>query len=107
MPTKKRQPPVPIPPRLLAHLRRWAKMRIVTDHFVEWSGGAVKSVKTAFQSAVRLANLPGNVTPQTLSHRCDLAHAGRRGSRPASRSTKNTAQLVMARSSEALEQYPI
>ena len=41
------------------------------------------------------------------SHRCDLAHAGRRGSRPASRSTKNTAQLVMARSSEALEQFPI
>jgi integrase len=43
-------------------------MRIVTDHFVEWSGGAVKSVKTAFQSAVRLANLPGNVTPHTLRH---------------------------------------
>jgi Phage integrase family len=43
-------------------------MRIVTDHFVEWSGGAVKSVKTAFQSAVRLANLPGKVTPHTLRH---------------------------------------
>jgi integrase len=67
-PTKERQPPVPIPPRLLAHLRRWVKKGIVTDHFVEWSGSAVKSVKTAFKSAVRLANLPGTVTPHTLRH---------------------------------------
>jgi integrase len=66
--SKKRQPPVPIPPRLLAHLRRWVDKGIVTDHVVEWSGAAVKSVKTAFKSAVRLANLPGNVTPHTLRH---------------------------------------
>jgi integrase len=67
-PTKKRQPPVPIPPRLLTHLRRWVEKGLVRDHFVEWSGSAVKSVKTAFKSAVRLANLPGNVTPHTLRH---------------------------------------
>jgi integrase len=67
-PTKKRQPPVPVPPRLLAHLRRWVTKGIVRDHFVEWSGTAVKSVKTAFKTAVRVANLPGTVTPHTLRH---------------------------------------
>jgi hypothetical protein len=49
--TKKRQPPVPIPERLLAHLRRW-KARgeargVAKEHFVEWHGKAVISVKTA------------------------------------------------------------
>lgn len=45
--TKKRQPPVPIPPRLLAHLRRWKARGIVRRHIVEWNGEPVKSVKTA------------------------------------------------------------
>jgi integrase len=66
--TNKRQPPVPIPPRLLAHLRRWVAKGAVTDYFVEWSGNPVTSVKTAFKTAVRLANLSGSVTPHTLRH---------------------------------------
>ena len=66
--TKKRQPPAPIPPRLLAHLRRWKAKGIVRNHVVEWNGEPVKSVKTAFKSAVRLAGLEGNVTPHTLRH---------------------------------------
>ena len=66
--TKKRQPPVPIPPRLLAHLRRWHAKGVVRQHVVEWNGSPVKSVKTAFQSAVRLAGLDGHVTPHTLRH---------------------------------------
>jgi len=66
--TKKRQPPAPVPPRLLAHLRRWVDKRIVVQHFVEWQGKPVKSVKTAFYTATRLAKLPGNVTPHTLRH---------------------------------------
>ena len=66
--TKKRQPPVPIPPRLLAHLNRWWKKGIVRDHFVEWNGRPVKSVKTAFASAVRLAGIDGDVSPHTLRH---------------------------------------
>jgi integrase len=66
--TNKRQPPVPIPPRLLAHLRRWAAKGIANGHFVEWQGQPVKSVKTAFKTAVRLAKLPGGVTPHTLRH---------------------------------------
>ena len=66
--TKKRQPPVPIPPRLLAHLRRWKERGISGAHFVEWNQQPVKSVKTAFASAVKKAGLPGRVTPHTLRH---------------------------------------
>ncbi len=66
--TKKRQTPVPLPPRLLAHLRRWHRLDPHQAHFVEWGGTAVASVKTAFKSAVRLAKLSGNVSPHTLRH---------------------------------------
>ena len=51
--TNKRQPPVPLPRRLLAHLRRWVAKGIVSEHFVEWNGRPVKSVKTAFATALR------------------------------------------------------
>jgi integrase len=67
---------VPIPPRLLAHLRRWKAKGIAHEHFVEWNGRAVQSVKTAFETAVQLAKLPGKVTPHTLRHyRRDLVDA--------------------------------
>ena len=66
--TNKRQSPAPIPPRLLAHLRRWVRRGVVTSHFVEWQGAPVKSVKTAFAHAVSLAGLWGRVTPHTLRH---------------------------------------
>ena len=69
--TKKRQTPVPIPSRLLAHMRRWAKRGVSATHFVEWNGKPVKSVKTAFASAVQKAGLTvanGNVSPHTLRH---------------------------------------
>jgi integrase len=66
--TNKRQTPAPIPPRLLAHMRRWVRRGIVTSHFVEWQGAPVKSVKTGFRHAVGLAGLWGKVTPHTLRH---------------------------------------
>ena len=69
--TTKRQTPVPLPDRLLAHLRRWARLGIAKSHFVEWNGKPVASVKTGFASAVRIAGLDvatGNVTPHTLRH---------------------------------------
>jgi integrase len=66
--TKKRQPPVPIPGRLLAHLRRWQTKGIADQHFVEWNGLPIASVKTAFKTAVRLAKLPGKISPHTLRH---------------------------------------
>ena len=66
--TKKRQPPIPVPPRLLAHMRRWQEKGIVQQYFVEWNGRPVKSVKTGFSTAVRLAGLEGSVSPHTLRH---------------------------------------
>jgi integrase len=67
----KRQTPVPMPRRLLAHLRRWSRLGIAKSHFVVWNGRPVASVKTGFASAVRLAKLDvtvGNVIPHTLRH---------------------------------------
>ena len=66
--TNKRQPPVPLPPRLLAHLRRWHDKGIAKQHFVEFNGQPVKSVKTAFKTAVALSGLKGKVSPHTLRH---------------------------------------
>jgi integrase len=66
--TNERQTPAPIPPRLLAHMRRWVRRGVVTSHFVEWQGTPVKSVKTGFRHAVKLAGLWGKVTPHTLRH---------------------------------------
>jgi integrase len=69
--TKKRQPPAPIPPRLLAHLRRWDRLGIAKEHFVEYNGKPVLSVKKAFRKVVKLAGIDiseGNVTPHTLRH---------------------------------------
>lgn len=76
--TNKRQPPVSIPPRLLAHVRRWVAKGIVREYVVEWNGRPVKSVKTAFKRAVGLAGLTGKVSPHVLRHTaaCWLLQSG-------------------------------
>jgi len=66
--TNKRQPTVPIPSRLLAHLRRWHRIAPEAKHFVEFNGKPVASVKTAFKSAVKLARLGAGISPHTLRH---------------------------------------
>lgn len=66
--TNKRQPTIPIPPRLLAHLRRWARLGLIREHFVEFNGKPLKSVKTAFKSAVSLAAIDPPASPHTLRH---------------------------------------
>jgi integrase len=66
--TNKRQTPAPIPPRLVAHMRRWVRRGIIATHFVEWQSKPVKSVKTGFKHGVGLAGLWGKVTPHTLRH---------------------------------------
>lgn len=73
--TAKRQSPVPLPPRLLAHMRRW---KVLDDrcrnperppaYFVEWHGKPVQSVKVGFERAVAEAGIGGKVTPHTLRH---------------------------------------
>lgn len=66
--TNKRQPPVPIPPRLLAHMRRWKAKDIAVDYFIEFNGRPIKSVKTAFASALRQAEIEERASPHTLRH---------------------------------------
>jgi integrase len=66
--TKKRQTPAPVPPRLLAHMRRWVRRKLIATSFVEFNGKPVASVKKAFGSGVALAKLAGQVTPHTLRH---------------------------------------
>jgi integrase len=76
--TKKRQPPVRLPPRLLAHLRRWKRLRLSSRSVVEWHGRPVLRINKAFRHARALAKLETDVTPHTLRHTCAtwLAQAG-------------------------------
>lgn len=66
--TNKRQPPAPVPTRLLAHMRRWKDKNLMATHFVEWNGRPCKQVDKAFAHAVELAGLEGDVIPHTLRH---------------------------------------
>lgn len=66
--TNKRQPPVPIPDHLLAHMRRWKRANISTSHFIEYKQTPIKEVNKGFGKAVELAGLEGTVTPHTLRH---------------------------------------
>lgn len=65
--TNKRQPPVRLPPRLLAHMRRWERLGIANDCFVEHNGKPVQSVAKGFAHGVELAGIP-HATPHTLRH---------------------------------------
>ena len=82
--TKKRQPPISLPDRILAHLRRW-KTRLGARYVVEWNRQPVDSVRKAFAAAVKDAGLGPEVTPHVLRHtavtwamqnRADLYEAG-------------------------------
>jgi integrase len=83
--TKKRQPPVRLPDRLLAHLRRWActnldiktkgrgksaniGRKISHDFVVEWNGKPVESIKKGFRTARKTAGLGADVTAHTFRH---------------------------------------
>jgi len=66
--TNKRQPPVRLPGRLLAHMRRWKRRGISLKAVVEFNGEPVRSVKKAFARCVFDAGLEGKVSPHTLRH---------------------------------------
>jgi len=66
--TKKRQPPCPIPDRLLAHLTRWRDRKISHEFVVEWNGDPVGRVSKGFRRACVAAGLGEDVTPHTLRH---------------------------------------
>lgn len=63
--TKKRRPPVPLPQRLMAHLRRWH--RLGQRFAAEWNGDPVKDCDKAFRNVSNAAGLP-DVTPHILRH---------------------------------------
>lgn len=65
--TKKRQPPVRLGARLVAHLKRWRRTS-VAGFVVEWEGAPVASVKTAMKRAVAAAGLPADATLYTMRH---------------------------------------
>jgi integrase len=68
--TKKRQPAVRLPPRLIAHLRRWQRLGIAKHAVVEWDAKPVKTVRKSFAAAARAAGLGREVTPHILRHTC-------------------------------------
>lgn len=68
--TKKRQPSIRIPPRLLWHMRRWARIGISKRFVIEWRDQPVKRINKAFRSARRLAGLGADVVPHSLRHTC-------------------------------------
>lgn len=65
--TKKRQPSIRLPDRLLAHMRRWARLGVSRSSVIEFDGQPVKSVRKAFARAARDAGLEG-VSPHVLRH---------------------------------------
>jgi integrase len=76
--TKKRQPPVKLPDRLLAHMRRWRDRGISKSAVVEWNSKSVKKVRNSFAAAVAASGLNAKVsarlghdvkvTPHALRH---------------------------------------
>src|SRR5262245_47904334 len=64
--TKKRKPPVPLPPELHGHMRRWKRRG--QRFAVEWLGEPVSSIKKAFRAVAEDAGLGPDVTPHVLRH---------------------------------------
>jgi integrase len=64
--TKKCKPPIPLPPELHGHLRRWKRRG--QRFAVEWHGDPVQSIDKAFRSVVADAGLGADVTPHVLRH---------------------------------------
>ncbi len=65
--SSKRQPSVKLPDKLLAHIRRWARLGLCENCVVEWEGEPVKRVSKGFRAVSVAAGLH-DVTPHTLRH---------------------------------------
>lgn len=68
--TKKRQPPVRLPQRLVAHMRRWREADPAARAVVEFNDRSIKSIRKAFGRCVIAAGLDSSVTPHILRHTC-------------------------------------
>lgn len=64
-PSKKRQPEIKIPARLLVHLRNWRNDS--RQYLIEWNGQSIKDIKRSWATAVRDAGL-SHVPPHVLRH---------------------------------------
>ncbi|WP_176721968.1 tyrosine-type recombinase/integrase [Bradyrhizobium sp. LMTR 3] len=69
----KRQPTVDLPPRLLAHMRRWERLGISNKAVVEYQGEPVQRVSNGWDGVVEKAGLATEVKelkviPHTLRH---------------------------------------
>ena len=93
--TKKRQPPVPLPNRLLAHLRRWH--RLGQRSLVEWNRRPVKDRRQGFRAVANAAGLGGRDAAHSAAHRGHLADAARHrqvGGRRVSRDDRGAVRRV-------------
>jgi len=68
--TRKRQPPVRLPDRLAAHMRRWKRLDMGIGHIVHWHGEPIRKERRAWERARIAAKLGEDVTPHTLRHSC-------------------------------------
>jgi integrase len=71
--TNKRQPTVDLPPRLLAHIRRWHRLGIAIKSVVEFQGAPVERVSNGWDGVVLRSGLATEikelkVIPDTLRH---------------------------------------
>src|SRR5262249_55319621 len=67
--TSKRKPPLPIPPRLLPHLRRWRPR--TTRFLIRWNGCPTASRdRREWRGARALPGIGEDVTPHILRHPC-------------------------------------
>ena len=63
--TNKRRPTIPVPPRLLAHMKRWHANG--ARHLIEFDGQPVENLYLGFMAAVKDAGLE-DVSPHVLRH---------------------------------------
>jgi integrase len=66
--SNKRQPTVPIPPKLLMHMRRWKRLGISNHSVIEWQGNAIKAIAHRSWKAIREAAGFPDVRMHTLRH---------------------------------------
>ena len=66
----KRQPTIPIPPKLLMHMRRWQRLGISNHSVIEWQGERVKGINHSSWKAIRDAAGPefSDVRVHTMRH---------------------------------------
>jgi integrase len=55
--TSKKQPTIPLPPRLLAHMRRWKRLGISNHSVIEFNGKPISRVREGWETVVEKAGL--------------------------------------------------